>query len=100
MSEIQNKKDKTIGQTLQMLREANRPGKLLTNLLGISGSTYSKIERGEKELSLNVAVKLVDFYDLSLDELISMIDPAEFKRKELSSIKWARKMHERQKQQP
>jgi transcriptional regulator with XRE-family HTH domain len=99
MSEIQKEKKKTIGQTLQMLREANRPGKLLTNLLGISGSTYSKIERGEKELSLNVAVKLVDFYDLSLDELISMIDPEEFKRKELSSIKWARKMQERQQQQ-
>jgi transcriptional regulator with XRE-family HTH domain len=98
MSETQKDNKKTIGETLQMLREANRPGKLLTNLLGISSSTYSKIERGEKELSLNVAVKLVDFYDLSLDELISMIDPAEFKRKELSSIKWARKMERLQKE--
>jgi len=38
-----------------------------------------------------VAVKLCEFYDLAFDELISLIDPAEFERKDLNALKFERK---------
>ncbi|WP_370828603.1 helix-turn-helix transcriptional regulator [Fournierella massiliensis] len=35
---------------------------------------YSKYERGERELSLGLATKLADFYQVSLDYLVGRSD--------------------------
>lgn len=37
-------------------------------------SLYSKYERGERELPLELAVKLADFYHVSLDYLVGRTD--------------------------
>ncbi|MBC5729617.1 helix-turn-helix domain-containing protein [Pseudoflavonifractor hominis] len=37
-------------------------------------SLYSKYERGERDLPLELAVKLADFYQVSLDYLIGRSD--------------------------
>ncbi len=33
-------------------------------------SLYSKYERGEREIPLNLAIKLADYYDVSIDYLV------------------------------
>lgn len=33
-------------------------------------SLYSKYERGEREIPLNIIIKLADFYDVSIDYLV------------------------------
>ena len=38
--------------------------------LGIDDSFYSRVERGERILSVETLVKISDFYDLSLDYLL------------------------------
>lgn len=37
-------------------------------------SLYSKYERGERALPLDLAVKLADYYDVSLDYLVGRTD--------------------------
>lgn len=37
-------------------------------------SLYSKYERGERELPLGLAIKLADFYHVSLDYLVGRSD--------------------------
>lgn len=33
-------------------------------------SLYSKYERGEREIPLNLAIKLADYYDVSIDHIV------------------------------
>ena len=40
-------------------------------------SLYSKYERGERELPLGLAIKLADFYHVSLDYLVGFTDERE-----------------------
>ncbi|MDM8530216.1 helix-turn-helix transcriptional regulator [Anaerolineales bacterium HSG25] len=60
------------GEKLRILRE--RHGISLRNLsteLGFSGHTHlSRIEWGEKSPSARLAVKIADYFDVSLDRLM------------------------------
>nr|WP_121272142.1 hypothetical protein [Pedobacter schmidteae] len=82
----------TIGEALRHLRQLYwcRNQDLIL-ALNTNGASYQRIEKGQKELSLILAVRLCRFYDISLDNLIDLIDPAELERKELSAIKIAEK---------
>ncbi|MDY5611957.1 helix-turn-helix domain-containing protein [Dysosmobacter sp.] len=45
-------------------------------------SLYSKYERGERELPLRLAVRLAEFYGVSVDYLVGLTDePAQYPRK-------------------
>jgi transcriptional regulator with XRE-family HTH domain len=83
---------RTVGQTLYYLR--GQHGMRVKDLLvplNVKAHTYSQVERDQRELSFLMAVKLCEFYGLAIDELISLIDPAEFERKDLNALKFERK---------
>lgn len=87
---------RTIGETLSYLRAVYLPvSKDLYAALNTTPSTYLKVERGKRELSLIMAVRLCRFYGLEMEEFIGLLTQAELERKELSSIKWLEKQAER-----
>ncbi len=52
------------------LREDNdKTQKELAQLLGMQTTVYQRYERGERELPFWVAIKLADYYKVSLDYL-------------------------------
>ncbi len=46
----------------------------IAQMLLCDQSLYSKYERGERELPLGLAIKLADFYHVSLDYLVGRSD--------------------------
>lgn len=46
----------------------------IAQMLPCDQSLYSKYERGERELPLGLAIKLADFYHVSLDYLVGRSD--------------------------
>lgn len=46
----------------------------VANILQITQSTYSKYERGAREIPLASLIKLADFYDTTTDYLLGRID--------------------------
>lgn len=57
------------------LREDNDlTQKQIANYLMCDQSLYSKYERGEREIPLNLLVKLADYYKTNLDYLIHRTD--------------------------
>ncbi len=50
--------------------------KQIADYLICDQSLYSKYERGERELPLYVAVKLAQYYEVSLDYLVGLTDEA------------------------
>lgn len=44
--------------------------KQIADYLLCDQSLYSKYERGEREIPLNLIIKLADFYDVSIDYLV------------------------------
>lgn len=52
-----------------------------------SSSTYLKVERGERELSFLMALRICEFYQLDLHEFISMLSDEELGRQDYSVIK-------------
>ena len=56
---------------LRDLREDNDLKQIdIANTLNTSQSTYSKYERGAREVPLDVLIKLADFYNTSVDYLL------------------------------
>ena len=50
-------------------------------------STYLKVEREERELSLLMALRVCNFYQLDLHEFISMLSDEELQRQDYSVIR-------------
>ena len=60
------------------LREDNDlTQKQVSEMLRCDQSLYSKYERGEREIPLNIIIKLADFYKTNLDYLIYRTDNQE-----------------------
>jgi len=60
------------------LREDNDlTQKQVSEMLMCDQSLYSKYERGEREIPLNLLIKLADFYKTNLDYLIYRTDKQE-----------------------
>ena len=56
------------------LKRLRKEGKLtqqqVAQVLGMHRSNYSKVENGERELSLEAIIKLADFFNMSVDRLV------------------------------
>lgn len=53
------------------LREdSDKTQKQIAELLNIQLTVYQRYERGERELPLWAAIKLADYYDITLDYLV------------------------------
>ena len=64
---------------IRNLREdADLTQKEIAELLLCDQSLYSKYERGERALPLELAVQLADFYKVSLDYLAGRTDKKQF----------------------
>lgn len=64
-----------MGFRIRDLREdADLTQKQIAELLMCDQSLYSKYERGERILPLQLAVQLADFYKVSLDYLVGRTD--------------------------
>ena len=62
---------------IRNLREdADLSQKEVAQILLCDQSLYSKYERGERPLPLELAMKLADFYQVSLDYLVGRTDRA------------------------
>ena len=46
----------------------------LAEKLNMHTTTYARYETGEREIQLNIAIKLADFYKVSLDYLAGRTD--------------------------
>ena len=78
----------TLGQLLARLRQIQQPDhKALAAALQMSYTTYLKTERGNRELSFLMALRICRFYKLDLHEFVSMLSDEELGRNELSVIK-------------
>jgi len=77
----------TIAQLLYKLRMGYQ-GKSsdLYCALRTSSSTYLKVERGERELSFLMALRVCQFYKLDLHEFISMLSDQELERQDFATI--------------
>lgn len=63
-----------ISKTLYALRAVNKmSSKEVAHKLGISQSQYSKLETGEKEISLQKLEKIAAVFNMDLEELLRLI---------------------------
>jgi transcriptional regulator with XRE-family HTH domain len=89
----------TLGQLLAHLRQIHQPDqKALAGAMQTSYTTYLKTERGKRELSFLMALRICHFYKLDLHEFISMLSDEELGRNDYSVIK-AKQQRERKKAQ-
>jgi transcriptional regulator with XRE-family HTH domain len=78
----------TVGQVLARLMEQYKPSKPeLYKALKTSNSTYLKIERDQRDLSLVMALRVCRFYQLDLHKFISMLSEEELSRQDFSVSK-------------
>lgn len=79
---------RTIAQVLSRLRETHRLGSSeVGKALHTTSSTYLKIERGQRELSFLMALRVCQFYKLDIHEFISILSDEELARQDFSVIK-------------
>ena len=84
--------NKTIGEAIDYLIQQNgQYRKDMAEVLKISGGTLTDIIRNEKELSFLMGVRLLEHFELSVDEFLSLLSKEEIDRKALSSIKFFEK---------
>lgn len=78
----------TVGELLTRLRMIHQPDlKLFAQALQSSYTTYRNIERGERELSFLMALRICRFYQLDLHEFISTLSDEELSRTDYAVIK-------------
>ncbi|MES2776814.1 MAG: hypothetical protein V4722_21730 [Bacteroidota bacterium] len=78
----------TLAQLLAKLRRIYQAdSKALAEALQTSYTTYLNTERGKRELSFLMALRLCQFYKLDLHEFISMLSEEELGRDDLAVIK-------------
>ncbi len=87
----------TVGQLLAYLRRVHNPDRMaLAEALSTSYTTYLKMERGQREMSFLMVLRLCHFYKLDLYEFISMLSDEELIRNDLSIMR-AKEKGERKK---
>lgn len=63
---------------LKELRDSKAKSQItLAKELGLYTTTYARYERGEQELPLHMAIKLADFYGVSIDYIAGRTDNPE-----------------------
>jgi transcriptional regulator with XRE-family HTH domain len=72
---------KYLVRNLKKLRKENKLTQhQIATTLNMHRSNYSKVENGERELSIEAIITLADFFGMSVDELVR--DPKTFTSKE------------------
>jgi len=67
--------DMNIADNLKTYREQKGLlQKEVANAVGVHPSNYSKMEKGERDVSIEVADKLAKYFGVTLDELVHMTD--------------------------
>lgn len=61
----------------ELRQEAGRTQINVSTLIGIDQSYYSKYERGEQEVSLDIIIKLADLYQVSTDYILGRANKKE-----------------------
>lgn len=83
----------TLGELLARLRHIHQPdNKALAAALQMSYTTYLKTERGQRELSFLMALRICQFYKMDLHEFIAMLSDEELGRNDLSISKQKEKI--------
>jgi transcriptional regulator with XRE-family HTH domain len=78
----------SVGQVLARIRESFGLNKqTVGQTMGMSGTTYQKIECDERELSFIMALRLCRFYQMDIHQLVALIDDDELERRDLSIIR-------------
>lgn len=86
----------TVGQLLARLRQTHQPDqKALAEALQTSYTTYLKTERGHRELSFLMALRICRFYKMDLHEFIAVLSDEELGRNDFSVIKAREKEKEK-----
>jgi plasmid maintenance system antidote protein VapI len=84
--------NKTIGEAIDYLIQQNgQYRKDIADVLKINGGILTKILRDDKELTFLMGVRLLEHFELSVDEFLSLLSKEEIDRKALSSIKFFEK---------
>lgn len=58
----------------ELRQEKAKTQTVISDLIGIDQSYYSKYERGTQDISLDVIIKLADLYNVSVDYIIGRSD--------------------------
>lgn len=75
----------TVGQALARLMNRHKPDKPgFYKVLRASSTTYTKIERDQRDLSFIMALRICRFYGLDIHEFISMLSEEELDRQDFS----------------
>ncbi|MGN0535201.1 MAG: helix-turn-helix domain-containing protein [Eubacterium sp.] len=64
----------------QLRQEQGKTQTVISELIGIDQSYYSKYERGAQDISLDVVIALADLYNVSVDYIIGRSDKKEINR--------------------
>jgi transcriptional regulator with XRE-family HTH domain len=60
-----------VGENIRKIREdKGYTQQKIADLVGMHRSNYSKIETGQRELSIGALAKVAKFFEMSLDELV------------------------------
>ncbi len=79
----------TTGEAVQHLRKkCGLKIPQLAAILNISNGTLQKIEHDQRELSFLVALRLLDYMGLAVDEFAALLSADEIGRTELSTIRY------------
>lgn len=63
----------SIGENIKQIRQQRDiKQQEIADLVGMHRSNYSKIENGQRELSINALNKVAKFFNITLDELVNM----------------------------
>ena len=82
----------SIAALLTRLRSIHQPSpKNLALAVGMSYTTYLKTERGQRELSFLMALRICTFYKMDIHDFIALLSDAELDRSELSIQKQQQK---------
>lgn len=66
---------KVLGERIRLLRAQTATSQqILAEHLGVGKSAVSMLENGQRSASLEIAVALADFFDVSLDYLVGRSD--------------------------
>ena len=64
----------TVNRIRDLREDADLKQKQIADYLGCDQSLYSKYERGERVIPLEVVVKLAQYYQTSVDYLLGLTD--------------------------
>lgn len=86
----------TLGELLARLRDIHQPDKkALAATLQMSYTTYLKNERGQRESSFLMVLRICQFYKIDLHEFISLLSEEELGRNDISISKQKEKIEKK-----